>query len=220
MQFPFVQTVHGHTYRCPCCALASPGARTQTPARCWPWLPCGSTGQAGPLAALHSCKGLSSSLFVTGGKKVWPPSTRTLSASALCFWLAGPGPQGRQAQGLVVLQVLGKGTVGIWESRSRGIGNTHLFLPLWGLVDRCHICRIPRPSWGGVHLTCVHGRPVCSWDLEPHPDPVTYVRQPGPDLLQWAIGKATSLCPRLPCSPPGLELCCIITVLQRGSCIG
>lgn len=91
----------------------------------------------------------------------------------------------------MVLQVPGEGT--------GGIGTTHpVFLPLWDLVDRCHICRIPRAQLGRDSVSHVFmERPVCSSELRALPYFVTYVRQPGPDLSQWAIGKAPSLGPQL-----------------------
>lgn len=117
-------------------------------------------------AALYSCKGL----FVTGGKKVWPLSTRIFSASILCFWLAGswasrqvgPGPGGAAGAGQGHWRDLEK-------AHSHGICIIHhLFLALWDLVYRCHICRIPRAQLGRESIS---QRPVCSLELRAPPLP-------------------------------------------------
>lgn len=103
----------------------------------------------------------------------------------------------------MVLQVLGKGTGGIWsELAPMGLATHTISSFLSGILSTgATFAELPGPSWGGIASHTCSWRDLCAhWNLQPHPYLVTCVRQPGPDLLQWAIGKATSLCPQLPYS--------------------
>lgn len=135
--------------------------------------------------SLHSCKGLSKFVVLRQGEE----SLATFDQDAQPVFSASGWQAG--------------GPRAWWCRRCRvraqeGLAPHTLSSFLSGILSTgATFAEFPGPSWGGIVSHVFMERPVCSSELRAPPYPVTYVRQPGPDLLQWAIGKAPSLCPQL-----------------------
>lgn len=164
MQPPLTQAAHCHICGCPCCALASLGARTQVPARCQPWLSCGA----------HSL----------GRALVVYIATWACPVSLLCDrWEEDPPAFNQDALGQDSLPLTGW-HLGLSVGNAAGVGQGHgkgrelekdhspglAAVPSsLGSICRCTCAEFPGPSWGkGSTHTCSKGPthdqlPAASW---------------------------------------------------------